>query len=146
MMVSSQRELWVSYFKFLTKERNYSNGRKQNMENKVYENNGGGLIMIGDDEGVAGLEFAIHGEGVEDIMLFGIEWFVSDIGGNTIGYHADGNTCGDRNEDGSEIDYNDLCDDVEKSKLVAEYDGKTLILYVADMGAAAHKYFGISND
>lgn len=115
------------------------------MKTLVKENNGGGIqIEMYDDNMdiisvVTGLEFAKDGQGIEDITTYGAEWNWNDVGGYLSGYSdSDGNT------DGSEYNANDAIDDSEYTALVAEWDGKELILNIDIMGAAAKRYFGVT--
>lgn len=115
------------------------------MKTLAKENNGGGLQFEMYDDNmniisvVTGLEFAKAGQGIEDIKTYGSEWNWNDVGGNISGYSdKDGNT------DDSEYDANDMIDDSEYTKAVAEWDGKELVLHTGIMGSSAKIYFGVT--
>ena len=116
------------------------------MKTLAKENNGGGLsIELYDDNMniisvVTGLEFAQNAQGIEDLKTYGSEWSWNDVGGNISGYGQDGNT------DNSEYHADDMIDDSEYTKTVAEWDGKTLTLNKDIMGHAACEYFGVKRE
>lgn len=120
-------------------------------ENIVKENNAGGLSIerwINDEvvEVVSGLEYGNQDNGIMDVLTFGDEWTATDVGGNTVGYYADGNTSGDTDNDGDELTASDAVDDDDSTQIIAEYDGKTLRLYIEAMGNAGRRYFGVKTN
>ena len=119
-------------------------------ENIVKENNAGGLSIerwINDEivEVVSGLEYG-NQNGILDVLTFGDEWTATDAGGNTVGYYANGNTSGDIDNDGDELTASEAVDDDDSTQIIAEYDGKTLKLYIDVMGNAGCRYFGVKTN
>jgi hypothetical protein len=107
----------------------------------VKENNGGGLSLECYDDNmnivsvVTGLEFSQSGQGLEDIRTYGVEWDWNDVGGKITGYGESGNT------DNSEYMAVNMIDNSEYTRVVAEWDGKNMIVHTDSSKGNAAKYF-----
>ena len=122
------------------------------MGNLLKENNAGGLSIERYDDGhnlisvFTGLEFSETKNGLQDLIGYGTEWDYDCAGGNTNGYHEDGNINGDIKFDTDrELNCYDVADDDETTKVVAEYDDekKELKIYVDVAVHSASDYLNL---
>lgn len=116
------------------------------MKNLMKINNGGGIsIERYDTQGdivsvFAGLEFHDEKNLLNDFVTYGTEWNFDDAGGNTTGYHENGNTSGDlKIYTDEELEAIDIIDDHESTIVIAEWDGEEL-----KISKRGFIYFGIA--
>jgi len=111
---------------------------------QVKENNGGGLQIECYDAldnivaVISGIEYADNANGVDDLRgIVDGTWEYRDA---SQWYDSGGNSQGDQ-IDGRELTAKDAMDDHDTTKIIAEYDGKAMHIYIDDMGRAGQKYF-----
>jgi len=123
------------------------------MKNLLKENNGGGISIERYDENdnlvsvFTGLEFSSPESGIKDFITYGTEWDYDCAGGNTNGYHQNGNVNGDLSfQTGEELNCYNVADDSPETKVISEYDDqtKTLTIHTDCLGFAGAKYLDIN--
>ncbi len=112
---------------------------------QVKENNGGGLqIEVYDQDDntmyvIAGMEYDSKADGYADLKgIVDGDWNYSDA---SQWYNNDDNSMGDKDQDGKILTASDVINDHESTKIIAEYNGKKMTIWLDDMGHAGQKYF-----